>query len=89
MEEMIVAQHSDTFCTDIARRLNEGVVLPFSQDENGLLVRSAFQGPQIVVPQWLKNVCCSSTTIRHSLDTPVDAICTTEYDAISIGSRWK
>ena len=22
MEEMIVAQHNDTFCTDIARRLN-------------------------------------------------------------------
>ena len=32
MEEMTVAQHNDTFCTDIARRLNEGVVLPFSHD---------------------------------------------------------
>ena len=54
MEEITVAQHSDNFCTDIARRLNEGVVLPFSHDENGLLVRAAFQSPQIVVPQELK-----------------------------------
>ena len=89
MKEMIVAQHDDTFCTDIARILNDEVVFPFSHDENGLLVCSAFQGPQIVVPQWLKNVCCSSTTIHHSLDIPVDASCTTEYEAISVGPRWQ
>ena len=34
MEEITVAQNSDNFCTDISRRLNEGVVLPFSHDEN-------------------------------------------------------
>ena len=86
---MTVAQHIDTFCTDIARRPNEGMVLLFSHDENGLLVRTVFQGPQIVVPQELKNACCSSTTIHHSLDIPVDASYIPEYEAISIGPRWQ
>ena len=54
IEEFIMAQHSDTFCADVCRRLNEGVARPFFIDDNGLLCRSSFSGPQIVVPQSLK-----------------------------------
>lgn len=53
MEELAVAQFHDAFCVDIRRRLNEGVVLAFGENENGLLCRKVSHD-QIVIPHALK-----------------------------------
>ncbi len=52
-EELVTAQLSDPFCTDVRRKLNEGVVLPFGFSEDGLLCRQVSH-EQIVVPHILK-----------------------------------
>ena len=54
LEELVVAQHNDAFCAEISRRLNEGVKMPFAEDDNGLLVRTANSDHQIVIPHSLK-----------------------------------
>ena len=45
LEELVVSQHNDAFCVEVCRRLNEGVVLPFRHDDNGLLVRTVNTDP--------------------------------------------
>ena len=44
----------DRFCSEIRRRLNGGEVLAFEFDDDGVLIRTAEAGPQIVVPDTLK-----------------------------------
>ena len=53
IEELATAQLSDAFCVQIRRRLNEGVVLPFGENEDGLLCRKVSH-EQIVIPHALK-----------------------------------
>ena len=53
VEELATAQFTDAFCVDIRRRLNEGVVLPFGFNEDGLLCRQVTH-EQIVIPHSLK-----------------------------------
>ena len=53
MEELATAQLSDAFCVQIRRRLNEGVVLPFGENDDGVLCRKVSH-EQIVIPHSLK-----------------------------------
>ena len=43
----------DSFCSEIRRVLNGGV-LAFKFDDDGILIRTAEAGPQIVVTDFLK-----------------------------------
>ena len=53
-EELLSTQFSDPFCTEIRRRLNGGEVLPFTFNEEGILMRTGESNPQIVIPHVLK-----------------------------------
>ncbi len=53
-EELLTAQLSDSFCSDIRNRLNGGEVLAFAFNEEGLLIRTSETGPQVVIPHVLK-----------------------------------
>ena len=55
LEEMLTAQLSDQFCSDIRRQLNGGgVPVPFGFNDDGLLCRQTEDRNQIVVPHSLK-----------------------------------
>ena len=51
---MLSIQLHDPFCSDVCHHLNDGEVLAFELDENGLLVRTATHDHTIVVPHSLK-----------------------------------
>ena len=53
-EELSTAQLSDDFCSDIRRRLNGGVAVPFGFNDRGLLCRKTEAQDQIVIPHALK-----------------------------------
>ncbi len=53
-EELLTEQLSDSFCTTIRRQLNEGGVVPFGFNDEGLLCRQVTDRDQIVVPHSLK-----------------------------------
>ena len=53
-EELLTAQLSDPFCSAVRRHLNEGVLSPFFDKENGVLSRRSPYGDQVVVPHVLK-----------------------------------
>ena len=53
-EELHTEQLSDPFCVSIRSRLNEGAVLPFGFNFNGLLCRKV-EHDQIVIPHALKS----------------------------------
>ena len=52
-EELVTAQLSDPFCTEVRLAINKGVVTPFGYNHDGLLCRQASHD-QIVVPHTLK-----------------------------------
>ncbi len=52
-EELVIAQQQDSFCSDIRRKLNEGEVLPFGFNQDGLLCRTV-EHEQVVIPHALK-----------------------------------
>ena len=54
LEEMLTAQLSDQFCSDIRRQLNGGMPVPFGFNDDGLLCRQTEYRNQIVVPHSLK-----------------------------------
>ena len=53
-EELLTNQLHDAFCSETRRRLERGVAIPFKIDDNGLLVRTVQDPPQVVVPHNLK-----------------------------------
>ena len=54
-EELLRAQLEDDFCSKIRSRLNEGERLPFSVNEEGILIRVVHAYPQIVAPLCLRS----------------------------------
>ena len=52
-EELVSAQLHDALCSEIRRKMNGGVVLPFGLNEHGILCRQVSHD-QIVVPHSLK-----------------------------------
>ena len=53
-EDIINAQAEDEFCQSVRRDMNAGRPVPFSDDPNGILVRTALRHPQIVAPHVLR-----------------------------------
>ena len=53
-EELVYAQHGDAFCNALRSRLNGGEELPFSLDENGILIRHVEGNTQLVIPYVLR-----------------------------------
>ena len=49
IEELTTAQLNDAFCVQIRRRLNEGVLLPFGENDDGVLCRKVSH-EQIFIP---------------------------------------
>ena len=53
-EEVAASQLLDPFCADIRSRLNGGELLPFEEDDSGLLIRIVTRHQQVVVPKALR-----------------------------------
>lgn len=54
LDQLVSRQVHDRFCTKIQRSLNNGVVLAFDFNDDGLSIRNAKAGPHVVMPGLLK-----------------------------------
>ena len=55
LEEMVLHQRSDPFCVRMNARLEEGERVPFIVNADGILVRTASEYSQMVLPESLKD----------------------------------
>ena len=53
-EEIVREQAEDPYCKDIRSTINQGHILPFEDDDTGVLIRTVTRNPQVVIPQKLK-----------------------------------
>lgn len=54
LDEFVMSQHSDAFCAEVYRHVNQRARMPFTHEDNGLLVKTVNRDSKIVLSHSLK-----------------------------------